>query len=431
MALLLALVVASLGIVLPLRATGAADGGNLVRDGSFGQPGAWAFVVRGAAAGTFARERAAALPGSSAAAVRIIQPAPSAPWDVQLGQGGIPLRRGQPVTLSFYARAAAGGGVSAVLQHSTPPYAVYAGQSFAPTADWQRFALTYDPSASDASALLAFNFAAAGGTVELSGVRLEPAPAGAGSLLTPVSGGADSGRPTTHSQIAANGWQLVWDDEFDGAALDTTKWNVVSAAPRGYTSCCLGDGLQYWDPSAVAVRDGRLVLTSARQPAGGRQYTSGAVTTEGKFALRYGRIDIRAQLPRGNGLWSAFWLLPAGEQVHAYASHEIDMMETLGQDPHTVYVVNHWSGQYHQYCDFSGPDFSAAAHDFSLVWQPGSIDWYVDGVRQCHLTQGVPDQAMYLLLNTYVGGSWPTPPDSSTAFPQYTSIDYVRVYQWT
>jgi beta-glucanase (GH16 family) len=224
------------------------------------------------------------------------------------------------------------------------------------------------------------------------------------------------------------GWTLVWHDEFDGPSLDTSKWNIVSDAPGGYRNCCLGNTFNAWAPDDVSLVAGALRLKTDRRSFQGAAYTSGAVTTEGKFAYRYGRMDIRARVPRGDGLWPAFWLLPP--TVHSasvWAPYEVDVMEALGQDVHTDYMVD-WAGTQNQYCQYTGPDFSAGYHVYSFVWGPTSISWLIDGVARCQFHQGVPTTRMYLILNARVGGSWPVPPDASTVLPQYTAIDYVRVY---
>jgi beta-glucanase (GH16 family) len=150
------------------------------------------------------------------------------------------------------------------------------------------------------------------------------------------------------------------------------------------------------------------------------------VTTQSKFDFLYGRMDIRAQLPYGQGIWPAFWLLPT-VQPAPLASHEVDIVELLGQDPNLAYMVNHWYTS-RRYCTFTGPDFSRGYHVFSFVWSATSLEWYIDGTRRCEVTEGIPDTKMYLLLDTYTGG-WPGPPDQTTPFPEYTLIDYVRIYR--
>jgi beta-glucanase (GH16 family) len=174
-----------------------------------------------------------------------------------------------------------------------------------------------------------------------------------------------------------------------------------------------------------------LRLTTERHDYQGKSYSSGAVTSKDKFDYLFGRLDISARLSKGNGFWPAFWLLPTQTVlVNGWASHEVDMMEYLGQDPYTDYMVNWWGPQ-KEYCAYTGPDFSADFHLFTFIWTPTSLTWLIDGTQRCQLTHGVPDAKMFLILNDRLGGDWPVPPDASTVLPQYLDIDYVRVYSAT
>jgi beta-glucanase (GH16 family) len=227
------------------------------------------------------------------------------------------------------------------------------------------------------------------------------------------------------------GWNLIWWDEFNDPSLDTTKWSVVSDAPGGYQHCCLRNTSNAWAPDDVSLVGGSLRLTTERRSFQGHAYTSGAVATKGKFDFLYGRVDIRARLARGNGLWPAFWLLPsdfAGSGGSGYAPFEVDVMEALGQWPRTDFMVDWVGAQRIGYCRYDGPDFTADYHVFSFVWTTTSISWLVDGTQRCKFTKGMPTVRMELILNARIGGSWPVPPDASTVLPQYTDIDYVRVY---
>jgi beta-glucanase (GH16 family) len=223
----------------------------------------------------------------------------------------------------------------------------------------------------------------------------------------------------------AQEWQLVWADEFDGAAINSTRWNVRNAP--GNTN----NELQYYSPDEVWVADGTLHLRSQRRNLGGRQYTSGLVETRRKFAQTYGRVEVRAKLPRGQGIWPAHWMLPES----GVWPPEIDIMELLGHEPETVYMTNHWGvWPQHQWRtgEFTGPDFSADFHTFAVEWTPTRIEWYVDGVIRFANNSGVPTGApFYVILNTAVGGIWPGNPDDTTQFPQMHEIDYVRVYTRT
>ncbi len=224
------------------------------------------------------------------------------------------------------------------------------------------------------------------------------------------------------SHACAQPWQLVFADEFTGTSIDTTKWNVRNAPGQ------FNNELQYYSPDEVSVAAGLLTLRSQRRNLGGRQFTSGLVETRGKFAQRYGRVEVRARLPRGQGIWPAHWMLPES----GIWPPEIDIMELLGHDPFTVYMTNHWGVlPQHSYRtgSFTGPDFSQGFHTFAVEWTPTRIEWYVDDVIRFANIQGVPtSEPFYIILNTAVGGIWPGNPDHTTVFPQFHEIDYVRVF---
>lgn len=241
-------------------------------------------------------------------------------------------------------------------------------------------------------------------------------------LMSPIHHAVIIGTLAAASAASAQEWQLVWQDEFEGTSIDATRWNVRNAP--GNTN----NELQFYTPEDVWVADGSLHLRSQRRSFGGRQYTSGLVETRRKFAQTYGRVEVRAKLPRGQGIWPAHWMLPES----GIWPPEIDIMELLGHDPYTVYMTNHWGvWPAHSYRtgEFTGPDFTADFHTFAAEWTPTRIEWYVDGVIRFANNSGVPTGApFYVILNTAVGGIWPGNPDETTVFPQLHEIDYVRVY---
>ncbi len=217
------------------------------------------------------------------------------------------------------------------------------------------------------------------------------------------------------------GWHLVWSDEFDGDTVDTTKWRIEDAA------LIKNNELQYYAPDDVYVEDGRLVLRSQRRPMGGRQYTSGLVDTRGKFAQAFGRIEIRAKLPKTQGMWPAHWMLPDDGSWPP----EIDIMESVGHQPTFMVMSLHtgtWPELETQNQEILGPDLSADFHTFGLEWEPGRMSWLVDGEEKFRVTNDVPAKPFYLILNTAIGGMMGGDPDETTVFPQYHYIDYVRVY---
>ncbi|MDX2119337.1 MAG: family 16 glycosylhydrolase [Planctomycetota bacterium] len=217
------------------------------------------------------------------------------------------------------------------------------------------------------------------------------------------------------------GWKMTWSDEFPALSLNTTKWNATNAA---YTK---NNEAQYYTSQYATVGGGVLTLRSDNVPRGGRQYSSAEVTTAGKFSQKYGRFEARAMLPKTQGIWPAFWMLPASGGWPP----EIDIMELLGHEPNKVYMSNHW-GVYpnnsHQTTPYTGPDFSAAYHTFAVEWDPGRLLFYVDDVLRATHVNSVPAEPFYIILNTAVGGDWPGYPNGTTVFPQFYRVDYVRAY---
>jgi beta-glucanase (GH16 family) len=244
------------------------------------------------------------------------------------------------------------------------------------------------------------------------------------------------------------GWTLVWQDEFNGVRLDTTSWNVLLREQSKH------DELQYYVPDEVYVEGGALRIRSREREFGTMKYTSGRLDTRGKFAPVYGRFEIRAKLPVGKGLWPAYWLYPQNRNWPMEALmqrevaegrerfipeerpwySEIDIMEYLGHEPGVLYGTLHYTTFKGERRSTSGTwrgavDYSAGFHVYALEWEADSIRWYIDGQRIHATTTGIPHTPHYLILNTAVGGGWPGNPDSTTTFPQYHDIDYVRVYR--
>jgi uncharacterized protein (TIGR03437 family) len=237
--------------------------------------------------------------------------------------------------------------------------------------------------------------------------------------------------------FAQSGWTLVWQDEFDGPALDTAKWGYDTGG-NGW-----GNGeLEYYTnrPENAYTKDGMLVIKAMREDYGGRQYTSARLLTKGKFTQKYGRIEARIKVPYGMGIWPAFWMLGDDiDRVSWPACGEIDIMENIGRQPAIAYGTIHAPGY-----DIGGTytlagsgRFADDFHVFAAEWEATEIRLYVDGILYKTIkssdipagTRWVFDHPFFIILNVAVGGRWPLPPDASTVFPQYMYVDYVRVYQ--
>lgn len=241
-----------------------------------------------------------------------------------------------------------------------------------------------------------------------------------------------------------DGYTLKWADEFDGETLNTADWTfeIGDGCPN---NCGWGNNeLQYYREDNTSIVDGHLVITAKEQNFGNHDYTSSRLVTKGKRQFKFGRIDIRAALPEGKGLWPALWML--GSNVDAVgwpASGEIDIMELTGDLPNRVVGTVHYGanlGDHQQNTNalyLSGTDnFQDAFHVFSINWENNLIEFLVDDVVFHTITPASLNGATYpfnknffFIFNVAVGGNFPGSPDSSTPFPQHMIVDYIRVFQ--
>lgn len=236
------------------------------------------------------------------------------------------------------------------------------------------------------------------------------------------------------SPLAYDGWKLVWQDEFKATKLDATKWNIEVNDWGGGN-----EEAQYYTerPENVRLTDGKLVITARKEKYLSRDYTSARITTKGKGDWKYGRLDIRAKLPKGSGLWPAIWMLPTANQYGAWhAGGELDIMELVGKQPRQIHCAAHFgsdtpatrksnTGTYH----LPKGDFSSQFHVFSMEWEPTEIRWYIDNKIYHALKASKPfDERYHLILNLAIGGNWPGYPKANAVFPKHLYVDYVRVF---
>jgi len=251
---------------------------------------------------------------------------------------------------------------------------------------------------------------------------------------------------------APKGWALAWSDEFEGPAgapVDAARW-VADTGGQGWGN----QERQYYTAgteNASLDGDGHLVITARAEPAstargcwyGACRYTSARLITKGKFETTYGRFEARVRIPRGQGIWPAFWMLGADvDQVGWPRCGEIDVMENIGREPSLVHGTMHGPG--YSGGGGIGGSYSLAPeavadnfHVFAVEWTPGQIRWLVDDREFRRSTPSdipsgagwVYDHPFFLLLDVAVGGVWPGDPTASTPLPQQMLVDYVRVYR--
>jgi hypothetical protein len=234
------------------------------------------------------------------------------------------------------------------------------------------------------------------------------------------------------------GYVLVWSDEFSGKAIRTSNWSFEIGNNNGWGN----HELEYYTNSAknAFVSGGNLIIEARQESIGDFNYSSARMITKGKRTFSNGRVDIRAKLPRGRGVWPALWMLGSNIDAVGWPTcGEIDMMELLGQEPNKVYGTLHWgaSAATHQSKGtsnvLSSGAYADSFHVYSMVWTSSSISLLVDD--NSYFTMDTSSSTLpfnsefFFIFNVAVGGDWPGPPDSSSQLPQRMVVDYIRVFQ--
>jgi len=261
------------------------------------------------------------------------------------------------------------------------------------------------------------------------------------------------------SPVFAAGWKLVWSDEFDKPGLpDPAKWNYETGFIRNHEA-------QYYTRDRkenARVENGMLIIEARKEPfrnpaydpaatnsrnwnrsrefAG---YTSASLTTRDRASWTYGRIEVRAKLPAGRGVWPAIWTLGTNIQQAGWpACGELDIMEMVGFKPEMIYAHVH-TRKYDvlQKADQGNgikiPDASDAFHVYAVAWDADHMDFFVDGQKYFTYRNEKTgadawpfDKNQYLIINLAIGGDWGGQQGiDDSIFPQRFYIDYVRVYQ--
>lgn len=240
------------------------------------------------------------------------------------------------------------------------------------------------------------------------------------------------------------GYTLVWNDEFNGTEIDAQKW--------GYE---LGDGTDYglkpgWGnnekqlytdlpENAYIYNENDISSLAITALKNGEDITSAKLTTQNVFTTRFGRVSVRAKIPKGQGMWPAIWLLGANKtEIDWPGCGEIDIMEILGHETDKLLSTLHFTGDENRYKTIENQhvltegDFSESFHEYTLDWTPEKISFSLDN----NFLYEVPIESdmkeylrdFYLILNVAVGGNLSGDIDDTTTFPQSMLVDYVRVY---
>lgn len=236
------------------------------------------------------------------------------------------------------------------------------------------------------------------------------------------------------------GFTLLWRDEFDADELNLSDWTHETGA-GGWGN---NERQYYTDRTDNSfLSEGNLVIEAKEESFEGAPYTSARIVTRDKQEFTFGRVDIRAILPEGQGIWPALWMLGANiSDIGWPACGEVDIMELIGHEPSTVHGTAHWGEQNQGFSYMKGDGYTLSAgkfsekyHVFSLVWEPGLLKWYVDDNEFFRLTPSdvngsYPfDAPFFFIFNIAVGGNWPGYPDATTQFPQRMYVDYIRFFQ--
>jgi beta-glucanase (GH16 family) len=269
-------------------------------------------------------------------------------------------------------------------------------------------------------------------------------------------------------------WKQTWADEFDGAAIDPAKWDFdlgngfFNYDANQWISGWGNNELQYYtkEPTNAFVTDGALHVRAVKESLHGCGYTSARLRSKKRdgtklFAQTFGKVEFRAKLPTGKGVWPALWMLPQDDKYGPWpTSGEIDVMEARGQDPTkvlgTLHYGSRWPANTHSSKEHVFPAGQSIAdwHVYGVEWEPGEIRWSVDGkvygaqsfwwssgkvagnkgVNPAAEADLLPwpapfDQPFYLVMNVAVGGQFLGNPDRGTPFPAEMLVDYVRAYE--
>jgi beta-glucanase (GH16 family) len=229
------------------------------------------------------------------------------------------------------------------------------------------------------------------------------------------------------------------------------EFNVDGAPDSNLWSCNIGTGANGWGNNElqyytdrlqnIKVENGMLKITAIKEQYLGSGYTSARIISKGKYEKKYGRIEARIKLPRGKGLWPAFWMLGANsDNVIWPQCGEIDIMEYLGNSPTKIFGTVHGPGysageSISKNFFLSNSRFDTDFHIFGIEWDENRVNFYVDDSLYHSVTpEDVPgewvfNQSFYMILNIAVGGNLPGAPNGETPFPQEMLVDYIRVYE--
>lgn len=234
------------------------------------------------------------------------------------------------------------------------------------------------------------------------------------------------------------GYNLKWSDEFETTSVNMDNW-TFEQGNHGWGN----NELQDYTLSNTFLKEGLLAIEARKNSNG--TYSSARMITADKVNCKYGRIDIRAKLPEGQGLWPALWMLGSNFFTTGWpACGEIDIVELIGSQPNLIHATAHWGSQgsstsishTNTRALSGGEKFSDEFHVYSLEWEEDNVRWYIDDVLYHQMTRATVgnsnypfNQEFFFIMNVAVGGNWPGSPSDNTIFPQRMFVDYIRVFE--
>lgn len=234
---------------------------------------------------------------------------------------------------------------------------------------------------------------------------------------------------------AADNYELVWSDEFNGNSLDTNTWNYeIGTGSWGWGN----NEQQYYTDRNIKVSNGTMKITAKREDYGGMKYTSSRITTKNKKNFKYGKIEARIKMPKFKGVWPAFWMLGANQDSVGWPKcGEIDIVEAIN-DENLVYGTLHWFNDPGNNNADSGSSVAVANrteyHVYGVEWTADKLRWYVDG--KVYRTMDISNDSFsevrkeyFVIFNMAIGGQWPGYDIDETAFPATMEVDWVRAYK--
>ncbi|MEL6616576.1 MAG: family 16 glycosylhydrolase [Bacteroidota bacterium] len=273
------------------------------------------------------------------------------------------------------------------------------------------------------------------------------------------------GEPVLHALVVRQRhedereWTLAWEDQFEvDGAPDSSRWSYNVWPARKVND----EDQAYTDrPKNVRVEDGRLIIEAHKETYDNAEYTSGRIHTEGKGDILYGRVEVSAKIPAGQGTWAAAWMLPTDPYRYATTceapeewqgsptcdawpnSGEIDILEHVGYDMNNVHGTVHnkayyWINWEQRKGSIETVDAEQDFHVYAVEWSPERVDMFFDGTRYfTYVNEGTGweawpyDHPYNLILNLAIGGAWGRAggPIDDSIFPVQMEVDYVRVWE--